>query len=126
MARSEEISGQISMSAPANRDEVRAMPQRNLGFFGLRWQGFVPLKTLFWRDMVVFGSALNVVTTIASLLALGFKAPLWVSLAIFFSPTPYNIFLCFSVWRTAGMTGGAFASTAKMGAAAWLVLVLLL
>ncbi|MEO9339467.1 hypothetical protein ABFT80_18780 [Mesorhizobium sp. SB112] len=114
------------MSAPVDRDEIRAKTDHKLGFFGLRWHGFVPLKTLFWRDMVLIGSALNIATTVASLLALGFKAPLWVALVMFFSPTPYNIFLCFSVWRTAGMSGGAFASTAKMGAAAWLVLVLLL
>jgi len=92
------------------------------GFFAARWRGEVPLSRLFWRDMVVVGSAINTVTTIAALGVLGLKAPAAAALAVHFAPLPYNLFLFLAVWRTSEKARLATAWAAQLGAAAWLIL----
>jgi hypothetical protein len=101
-------------------------PMRPAGFFAARWRGDVPLDRLFWRDMVVVGSLINLAATAAALLLLDVKVPLATALAVHLVPLPYNIFLLLSVWRTADANGGAFAPIAKAGAAIWLALATLL
>jgi hypothetical protein len=92
-----------------------------MSFFASRWRGDVPLDRLFWRDMVLVGSMINVLTAAAALLLLGMKAPLAAVLAVHFGLVPYNLFLFTAVWRTADSAGGAKASMAKTGALAWLI-----
>jgi len=90
-------------------------------FFVRRWRREVPLGLLFWRDMIVVGSAVNLAMAFISLMALGFKADLGVAMLIYFAPLPYNLFLAGAVWRTADLAAAARASTARIGAAGWLV-----
>ena len=92
-------------------------------FFGSRWQGLVPLDRLFWRDLVVVGTAINVASSVVALILLGLKLPLAVVLAVHFVPVPYNIFLTLAVWRIAEKAGGAKASAMMLGSALWLILV---
>ena len=92
-------------------------------FFGSRWQGLVPLDRLFWRDLVVVGTAINVASSVVALILLGLKLPLALVLAVHFSPVPYNIFLTLAVWRTAEKAAGAKASAMMLGSALWLILV---
>lgn len=91
------------------------------GFLAARWRGRVPLARLFWRDMVLVGSAINAATTIAALAVLGLKAPTAAALAFHFAPLPYNLFLFLAVWRTAEKKTLATAWIAQLGAAAWLI-----
>jgi len=91
-------------------------------FFGSRWQGLVPLDQLFWRDLAVIGTAINIASTVAALILLGLKLPLALVLAVHFSPVPYNIFLTLAVWRNAEKAGGAKASAMMLGSALWLIL----
>jgi hypothetical protein len=95
-------------------------------FFARRWERRVPLGTLFWRDMFFVATLINLAAAFASLMALGFKAELPVVLAVFHAPMPYNIFLVGAVWRTAQLVDAARASTARFGAAAWLVAMTIL
>ena len=90
-------------------------------FFVRRWRRQVPLGLLFWRDMIVIGSALNLAAAFAGLMALGFKADLPVAMLVFHAPLPYNFFIVGAIWRTADLVDTAKASTARIGAAAWLV-----
>lgn len=92
-------------------------------FFGSRWQGAVPVERLFWRDLVLVGTAINITSSVAALILLGLKLPLAVVLAVHFAPVPYNIFLTFAVWRTTEKSGGAKASLMTLGATLWLILV---
>ena len=39
------------------------------GFIARRWRGDVPLRTVFWRDMLGVGTAVNVLFTFAALIA---------------------------------------------------------
>ena len=104
-------------------DEVASVP---FGFFSRRWRWQVPLGTLFWRDMVVVGSGINLVTAFVALMALGMKAGLGITILIFHAPLPYNIFLVASVWRTADITDPKTASSARFGAVVWLAAATLL
>ncbi|EHK58201.1 hypothetical protein [Allomesorhizobium alhagi] len=92
-----------------------------MSFFASRWRGEAPLDRLFWRDMVLVGTILNLVTTAAAILLLGLKAPMAVVLAVHFSPVPYNIFLFAAVWRTADAAGNARAAFFRSAALLWLV-----
>lgn len=94
-----------------------------LSFFTRRWRRQVPLGLMFWRDMVVVGSALNLAAAFAGLMALGFKADLLVAMLVFHAPLPYNFFIVGAIWRTADLVDKAKASSARLGAAAWLVIV---
>jgi len=98
----------------------------HLAFFTRRWRRQLPLSLLFWRDMIVFGSALNLAAAFAGLMALGFKADLLVAMLVFHAPLPYNIFIVGAIWRTADLTDAATASTARLGAAVWLLAVTIL
>jgi hypothetical protein len=91
-----------------------------------RWRGQVPLETIFWRDMIMFGTAINAVTTLGAIGLLIADAPTALALLVFFSPLPLNIFLFFSVWRSAGNADGPGGAFAKAGAAIWLALVMML
>jgi hypothetical protein len=92
-----------------------------LSFFVRRWRREVPLGLLFWRDMFIVGSALNLATAFAGLMALGFKADLWVAMIVFHAPLPYNFFIVGAIWRTADLADVTKASSARLGALAWLV-----
>lgn len=93
------------------------------GFFRARWHGVVPLDRLFWHDMVVVGTAINIASSVVALILLGLKLPLAAVLAVHFAPVPYNIFLTLAVWRIAERAGGAKASLMMLGSALWLILV---
>ncbi|MEW9808082.1 hypothetical protein [Mesorhizobium marinum] len=95
-------------------------------FFFRRWRREVPLGLLFWRDMVVVGSLVNLVAAFGGLVALGLKADLATAMAIFFAPLPYNVFLAAAVWRTADLVPDGQAWTARTGAALWLALATVL
>ena len=90
-------------------------------FFRSRWLGQVPLDRLFWRDMVLVGTAISIASSVAALILLGLKMPLGLVLAVHFAPVPYAIFLMSAVWRTAEKIGGAKASMMRLGAALWLI-----
>jgi len=93
----------------------------SFAFFARRWRREVPLGLLFWRDMIVVGSAVNLVMAFAGIVALGFKADIVVAMLIYFLPLPYNFFLASAVWRTADLVDAAKANSARFGAALWLI-----
>ncbi|PBB44578.1 MAG: hypothetical protein EOQ55_16040 [Mesorhizobium sp.] len=91
------------------------------GFLRSRWQGNVPLDRLFWRDMLLAGTAINIASSGLALVLLGLKLPLWLVLTVHFLPAPYNIFLALAVWRTAETAGGFKAQLMMLGSALWLI-----
>lgn len=91
------------------------------GFFARRWRRQVPLGLLFWRDMMLVGTAINLATSFASLMALAMKVGTVEALLIFLAPLPYNVFLTAAVWRTADLVEPARAGQARFAAAVWLV-----
>lgn len=57
------------------------------------------MRTVFWRDMLVVGTAANVLATFIALLAASQGAASWAAVAIHFAPLPYNLFLFAAVGR---------------------------
>ncbi|CDX49557.1 conserved exported hypothetical protein [Mesorhizobium plurifarium] len=90
-------------------------------FFRMRWRREVPLDRLFWRDMLLAGTILNVASSALALILLGLKLPLGLVLGVHFLPVPYNIFLTIAVWRTAEKSGGLKAQLMMLGSAFWLI-----
>lgn len=91
------------------------------GFFLRRWQGQVPAVLLFWRDIVLVGSLVNLTTTFLALMLAAQGVATAIAVAVHFAPLPYNLFLCAALWRHPGRT------TAQSGATGlWLALATLL
>ena len=95
-------------------------------FFTARWNGLVPLDRVAFVDMLLVGTFINIVMAIAGLLALGFKHPTWVAMAIYLSPLHYNVFLASSVWRGSAGRPAPVAAFYRLLAAAWLAIATLL
>lgn len=74
------------------------LPWRN-NFFARRWRAEVPLRRLFWLDMLAVGSVLNLLATFGALMLLAAHAPAGLAMALHFAPLPYNVFLFAALWR---------------------------
>ncbi len=77
------------------------------------------MRLLFWRDLVLVGTLVNVLFTgvALALAASGLSIPL--AAAVHFAPLPYNLFLVASVWRLPASALHRWASLA------WLAFVTL-
>ncbi|TIO09827.1 hypothetical protein [Mesorhizobium sp.] len=111
------------MSAPKTFEGEDGKAGRAVGFFRSRWRGTAPLDRLFWRDLVLVGTAINIALSVLALILLGLKLPLALVLAVHLAPVPYNFFLTFAVWRTAEKFPSVKASLMTLGAVLWLILV---
>lgn len=85
-----------------------------------------PLTQLVWRDMLLIGTAINVLATVLALTLFAARAPTALAAAVHFLPVPFNVFVCLVVWRRAGETGGAVATFVRAASVAWLALVVIL
>jgi len=88
------------------------------GFVGRRWRGETALAVLYWRDIVVVGSVINLATGFAALMLAAQGVNLMVAAAVHFALLPYNTFLVVALWRTP-RCGRAMAWTSVL----WLVVV---
>lgn len=70
-------------------------------FITQRWQGHIGWRTLFWRDLLLIGTSLNLLMTGFALVLLSQDTPLqWVLLAHLL-PLPYNLFILRALSRAA-------------------------
>lgn len=69
-----------------------------LGFFARRWGGHVRFNILFWRDMLVFGSMLNLTLSFIALMFMA-KGHDAMAVVLHFAAVPYNLFLYMALWR---------------------------
>lgn len=65
------------------------------------------MRTLFWRDMLGIGTAVNLLATFLALILASQGVATWVAVAVHFSPLPYNLFLCAAVHRAQPRSGAA-------------------
>ncbi len=89
---------------PSSRTQSTAAAK---DFVLARWRGEAPLTTVFWRDMLLAGSIVNLIAVVALLL--------------FFAPLPMNLFLFIAVWRCGGSSSPLNAFFARLGATIWLI-----
>ncbi|MDZ5696701.1 hypothetical protein [Chelativorans sp. M5D2P16] len=90
------------------------------GFVLARWRGEA-LSTVFWRDMLLAGSLINLIAALGAVALLASKAPLVVALLLFFTSLPMNLFLFIAVWRCGGSSSPLNAYYARLGATIWLI-----
>lgn len=91
------------------------------GFLRQRWRGQVPLPRLFWRDMLIVGTALNLLFSFMALMSVALGLPMAWAVMLHFAPTPWNVFLVLALWRTTGAT-----ALQRAVALSWLGLMLVL
>jgi len=86
-------------------------------FIGKRWRGETTLIKLYWRDMLIVGSVINLFTGFIALMIAAQGGELWVAATVHFATLPYNVFLVLAVWRTPGRsTVMAWTSLVWLGA----------
>jgi hypothetical protein len=83
----------------------------------------VPLRTVFWRDMIGVATALNILTglELAGIVLLVSGFPVAIALPVHFGLLPWNIFLFLAVWRGADRITPSEALVVRTLAAVWLV-----
>ncbi|WPC67564.1 hypothetical protein SBP18_03400 [Rhodoferax ferrireducens] len=87
------------------------------GYFGSRWRGEAYLSQLFWRDMLIVGSFINLFTGFIALMIAAQGGDLWVAATVHFATLPYNVFLVLALWRTPGRSKVmAWTSSVWLGA----------
>lgn len=91
-----------------------------------RLRGDAPLHTVFWRDMVIVGTGLNVLSLAALLVLVATEAPGRWQLAAQLSPHPWNLFVFFAAWRSADQLEGTMCPMIRMAAATWLALMIVI
>lgn len=93
-------------------------------FVRCHWQGRVPLARVFWWDMLIVGTLVNLIAGGTALAAHVAGAPLGLAALIFFLPLPLNVLLTVSVWRSAGQNAPGEGLLARAGALVWLAVML--
>jgi hypothetical protein len=86
-----------------------------------RWRGEVPLQTLLWRDLMLVGTVVNLLSTGAGLAVFAITDQIGWAVAVHFAPLPWNLFLVACVWRLP--PAGAIT---RPIAVAWLIAVLVI
>jgi hypothetical protein len=89
------------------------------------WRGGLPLSRVFWTDMIVVGSLVNVAAALVSLLLFAAGAPVWLGVGVYFAPLPYNALLFLAVWRSAAHAASHWSFAAQAAAMAWFVAALM-
>lgn len=77
------------------------------------------MRVLFWRDMVLVGTLVNLLFTGGALAMAASGLSIALAAAVHFAPLPYNLFLVGAVWRLPA------SALHRWGALGWLALVTL-
>jgi hypothetical protein len=78
------------------------------------------LDTVLWRDMLVAGTSLNILTALAGIVLFVAEVPVTIALTVYFGALPWNLFLFVAVWRSADHGDPSAGLIAKIVAAIWL------
>lgn len=81
------------------------------------------MSAVLWGDMIVIGTALNILASLAAVALLVYGASTAMALTVHFAPVPWNVFLFLAVWRGSQMASMSEALTARLTAIIWLVAV---
>jgi hypothetical protein len=68
-------------------------------YFSVRWQATIPFQDLFWRDMILLGTLINLLVTFVGLMLVAQGHPSSWAVLAHFMVLPYNIFLVLAVFR---------------------------
>lgn len=88
------------------------------GWLRRRWRGTVAWPTIFWRDMLVVGTLVNLLASFGALMLVALGAPAAFAVALHFAPVPWNLLLFALLWRLPRRPAAAV-----LAGAAWVVLM---
>lgn len=91
------------------------------GYLRRLWSDALPLSQVFWTDMLVIGTAVNLAAMLLALALFVSGVPVALGVLVHFSPIPYNILVFLAVWRSAAREGSDWSFVAQAVAAVWLV-----
>ena len=94
-----------------------------LSFFLSRWRGSVPLGQLFWKDMLIYGTTINVAAALLGLLLFAWDAPTALAATVYFAPLPYNVFLFAALWKSSAVADETWALLTRIAGLLWLMAV---
>jgi hypothetical protein len=85
------------------------------------WNGEESLPRAFWEYAILYGTLANAIATIGTFAAVAANGPVWVAVALFVLPIPYNVFVVVAVWRSAQRYRGPseWALLARIGVVVW-------
>jgi hypothetical protein len=95
-------------------------------YFRRLWQGELPLPRVFWTDMLVIGTLVNVATLLLAVLLFGVDAPLVYGVVLFLVHIPYSIAVFIGVWRSAAREKSRWGPPAQVAAVIWLIAALVI
>ena len=87
------------------------------------WSGGVNLNDMFFWYVIVWGTLLNLVTSVLFYVAVIYEwSAVWL-VPLYFLPLPYNILVTVGVWRSAGLSTGSpvFAEVAKYSTVLYMI-----
>jgi hypothetical protein len=88
------------------------------------WRGERPLARVFWTDLIVIGTLINVLASVAAMLLFVSGAPIAIGVIVHFLPVPYNILLFMAVWQSAARETSLWSFPAQAVSLIWLILVI--
>jgi hypothetical protein len=93
-------------------------------YFRELWGGEIPFSRVFWNDMLIVGTTVNIVALLAAMLILSSSAPAVVGLIIHLLPIPYNLALAVGASRSAEVIEPRWAWIAQAIATLWFIAML--
>jgi hypothetical protein len=88
------------------------------------WRGELPLGRVFWTDMLIIGTVVNVAATIIALLLFVSGAPIALGVVAHFATVPYNLLLLLGVWHAAQRETSDWSFAAQAVAVVWFITML--
>lgn len=86
-------------------------------YFSDRWQARIPFRQLFWQDLIIRGTLINLCFTFLGLMLIAQGYPSSWAFTAYLLVLPYNLFLVITVLRWPGAS-----VSFKAAAAGWLFL----
>jgi hypothetical protein len=88
------------------------------------WNGELPLSRVFWNDMLVVGTIVNIAALLAAVGLWVAGIPAWLGFAVHLLPVPYNMLLFAGVSRSAAREQPQWSWIASSIAGLWFVVML--
>jgi hypothetical protein len=92
-------------------------------FLQSRWNGDVPFAVILGRDILLHGTAINIVAALLGSFLFVWEAPTALAATVYLLPLPYNMFLYAALWRCTGDPNVPWAKAARVVGLVWLVAV---
>lgn len=90
-------------------------------FIENRWTGRINRHQVFWRDMLITGSLVNLLLTFIAMMLLAQGLSVGLAVMLHFAALPYNLFLLCALWRWSPPSG-----IARGLAVAWFLAMLVI